>query len=101
MITGKTENGFEFSYDERILKDWRFVNAIAETQSASEVKKLQGITALTALLLGEQGNERLTEFVAARNDGFAPVDAVMAEITAILESSKDLKNSHSSATASQ
>lgn len=92
MITGKTKNGFKFSYDERILKDWRFVKAIAETQNDDEIKKLQGATALAELLLGETGTARLAEFIASKNDGFVPIDAMMLEITAILESSKNIKN---------
>lgn len=92
IISGTTEHGFDFSYDKRILDDFRFVRAISETQSNDEVKKLNATVKMVEMLLGPEGLEKLQAFIMASNDGFCPSKALMDEVKAILNSSKDLKN---------
>lgn len=92
MITGKTPSGFKFSFDERILKDWRFANALADMQSSDDTQKLLGATAINKLLLGEDGSAKLVEHIQKKNDGFCPVDKVMLELKAIITANDATKN---------
>lgn len=90
MITGKTKSGFQFEYDERILTDWRFVSAVAKTTADNEVQKMIGITEVANLLVVDM--DALIEHLKKDNDGFAPSEKVMLEITEIMEASKTAKN---------
>lgn len=92
MITGKTKSGFEFSYDKRILTDWRFITAISDSQSKDDSKKISGVTNMVELLLGADGMESLSAHIASVNDGYVPIEAVMEEIKEILNNSKETKN---------
>lgn len=92
MAKGKTPNGFKFDFDDRIIKDWRFVNAIADSQSTEPQIQIAGATKMINLLLGSDGLAALEKFIADRNDGFVPTEALMEEVRAILESSQKLKN---------
>lgn len=87
-----TKSGFEYQVDPRILTDWRFTMAIAKTQNGSDMEKLAGVERMATLLLGNDQYEKLTEHVAGMNQGFVPADAVIAEITEILENAKEPKN---------
>ena len=96
MITGTTPTGFEFEVDERVLNDYRFVEALAMAESDDSAKKLEGITTLPGLLLGTKDKKRLMEKISAENDGFIPQEVVYEEIFAIInlvsEVSKNVKN---------
>lgn len=90
MIKGKTKSGFQFEYDERILTDWRFVSAVAKTTADNEVQKMLGITEIANLLVVDMG--ALIEHLKKDNDGFAPSEKVMLELTEIMNASKTAKN---------
>lgn len=87
----KTKSGFEYSVDPRVLTDWRFTMAITKIQTGKDLEKLSAMYEIAGLLLGD-GYDALMDHVRERNDGFVPVEAVMIEITEILEGAKELKN---------
>lgn len=91
-MTGKTKSGFKFKVDERMLSDWRFTIAVAKTQAGTDLQKLEGVKEMIDLLLGEKGHQDLISHIAKANEGFVPADAIMAEVTEIMEYSKTAKN---------
>ena len=92
MIKGKTESGFEFSYDQRLLSDWRVMEAIAYADSPDNIKKVKGTRDLIAFLLGDN-KDSLLEHIQKNNDGYIPVDVLQKELFDILSSAKESKNS--------
>ncbi len=90
MIKGKTKSGFQFEYDERILTDWRFVSAVAKSTADNDVQKMLGITEIANLLVVDMN--ALIEHLKKDNDGFAPSEKVMLELTEIMNASKTAKN---------
>lgn len=97
MLEGKTTTGFKFKIDERVLEDWRLITNIELAESTVLAEKVQGVTALVHLLLGNN-EPKLMEHIAKKNDGFIPTDAIINELASIITSSKELKNSQSSHT---
>lgn len=95
MIEGKTKSGFKYSIDERILSDWRMLEAIHASESKDASEQLGGITQLTDLLLGKN-KSKFMEHIAKKNDGFVPSEVVTSEITEMFTQVKELKNSQSS-----
>lgn len=87
-----TKSGFECSVDPRIFTDWSFTSAVAKTQTGNDLEKLAGIENLARLLVGEEQYEKLLKHVAENNEGFVPANAVIAELTEIIDSSKEVKN---------
>lgn len=98
MITGKTKSGFKFKFDERILQDWRFVKALKTMQGDDDVQKLNSISDVIMLILGSDGEQKISEHIAKKNDGFIPVEAIMEEVKEIIDSNAKIKNSASSPT---
>ncbi len=97
-MEGKTSTGFEYKIDERVLTDWRFSMALAETQTEDKLKKICATNKMIKFMLGEDGVENLTKHIASLNDGFAPMEEVMREVSEIM-SQKGTKNSLSSPSA--
>ena len=89
MITGRTSQGFDFIVDPRILKEWKFVKAIKRSESSDDGQRLLGMVDLITMLLGEEQEEKLTEFIVERNDGFASVDNMYAAVVEILTICKE------------
>ncbi|MBR0342586.1 MAG: hypothetical protein IJH64_10180 [Oscillospiraceae bacterium] len=91
MIEGKTSTGFKFSYDERLLTDWRIMEAISTADSPDNIKMVKGTTDLINFLLGDN-KDGLMEHIKKSNDGFIPVDKLRKELFEILGASKESKN---------
>lgn len=96
MIKGKTSSGFEFAVDERILEDWSLVEAISMADSDDESEQIRGLMNLVKLVLGDQF-DALKKHIADRNDGYVPSPEVSATIVEIIKTSREIKNSSSSA----
>lgn len=96
MIQGKIKSGFKFKIDERILDDWRVVDAIGLSESTDPSEQIQGARKLVDLILGENKQE-LIDFLASKNNGYVPTTAMVSAIAEIITESKELKNSQSSA----
>lgn len=96
MITGTTSSGFAFSMDERVLEDWRFLQAIADIDSEDGTRVVTGTTNIAELVLGKEGTKKLQEHIMKDNDGFVPAQLVQKEIIEIINQSKETKKSLSS-----
>lgn len=92
-MKGKTQSGYEFDIDDRILSDWRFVEALTKCQNSKgdTFGGLDGVQKMTRLLLGDKF-EGFMDHIASKNGGFCPSNVIMAEITEIFQSAKDSKN---------
>jgi len=93
MVKGKTESGFEFEFDERLVKDQDFLDAILDANdSTDEMEKVSATRRLYLLVLGKKGYEALKNHIRKLNDGIAEADKVATEFGQILDAAKDLKN---------
>ena len=92
MIEGKTKSGFRFKIDERILSDWRLVDAIGLSESDDASEQIRGVRNLVQLVLGDQ-TDALKKHLADSNDGFVPMEKMTDIITEIITTSKEIKNS--------
>lgn len=90
-ITGKTKTGYAFSYDDRILTDWEYASALALTQSGTDMEKMAASIKVVEILVGSENMEKLISHVKKQNDGFAPVEKIVAEFTDML-AEKNAKN---------
>ena len=95
IIEGKTKSGFKFTLDERILDDWRFVDAIGLSESDDASEAIRGMRDLVKMVVGDR-YDAFKKHIADKNDGFVPREKVTEEIIEIVNLSKDLKNSQSS-----
>lgn len=84
MVSGKTSTGFEFKVNEKVLNDWRFVTAIADSDSEDETRAMQGVTQMVRLLLDKKSEQALIKHVEDE-DGIANIDAMMVEIRDIFK----------------
>ena len=94
MVTGKTKTGFEYSIDERIVKDYRYVRALAKLNKGDNAEKFIAFDEISTLLLGGKV-EDLIKHVEGLNGGYAPLEAMAAEMNEIIEACSP-KNSSSS-----
>ena len=77
-----TSTGFKCDVNENVLKDWRFVKALALMASEDETDIVTGATESVTLLLGKKGEQELCRHV--EKDGYAPVEDIMSEVKEIL-----------------
>ena len=84
MVTGKTTTGFEYSIDERIVKDYRYVRALAKLNKGDSAEKFIAFDQISTLMLGDKVDDLITH-VETLHDGYAPIDAIGAEVTEIIE----------------
>lgn len=95
MLKGKTASGFEFSVNENIKDDWRFIKAAAKAASGDDAKSLAGYTEIVNIVLGENGEKALSEHLADET-GFVSFEAVnneVQEILGLVNTSAETKNS--------
>lgn len=95
MIEGKTKSGFKYKIDERILDDWRLIEAVGDAESNDSSRVVRGMTNLLEILLGDQA-DALKKHIADKNDGYIPKDIMLNTMIEIVKSSNELKNSRSS-----
>lgn len=88
MIKGKTQTGFEYELNEKVLNNYELVENIAEIE-----ENPLAITTIVKQLLGKDGTERLKEHIRDEN-GIVTTDRMMKEIVDIFQNSgKETKNS--------
>lgn len=85
MIKGKTNSGFEFEIDENQLKNYEFVELVAEVDENELL-----MPKLLKLLLGKQV-ETLKDHIRDEN-GIVPIEKMVTEIKDIFENAQ-VKNS--------
>lgn len=92
----KTQSGFKFDLDERILSDYRILEALKKGEDTEDANAMiEGSVELIDLIFGAE-KPRLIEHIQALNDGFAPITAMRQELNDVFEGVKALKNSKSS-----
>ena len=89
MYKGTTSTGFEYSINESVITDWRFVSAMAEAESDDASKRINGTVNLIKLLLGDD-EQRMMDHVK-QEDGSIPFDAINREIVDMLQEIKESK----------
>ena len=89
MITGKSENGFEFEIDEKNLNDFRMIRLLAK---ASKEDDITLYSEAMEKIFGEEQFERMLEFLAD-DKGRVPIESISKLFTDVCESVKELKNS--------
>ena len=94
-MKGTTKSGFKFNIDERIIEDWRLIDAIAMAESDDPGEQVRGTKAVTDLLLGKD-KASLIKFIQDKNDGFVPATEMTNVIAEIITTVRELKNSQSS-----
>lgn len=97
MVTGKTKTGFEYGIDERIVKDYRYVRALAKLNKGDNTEKFLAFDQISTLMLGNKVEDLITH-IENLNDGYAPIEAIGAEITEIIGAltPKNFTSSHES-----
>ena len=94
-MKGTTKSGFKFNIDERIIEDWRLIDAIAMAESDDPGERVRGTKAVADLLLGKD-KASLIKFIQDKNDGFVPASEMTNVIAEIITTVRELKNSQSS-----
>lgn len=94
-MKGTTKSGFKFNIDERIIEDWRLIDAIAMAESDDPSEQVRGTKAVADLLLGKD-KASLIKFIQDKNDGFVPATEMTNIIAEIITTVRELKNSQSS-----
>ena len=91
-----TKSGFECEINERILEDWRFVRAVAKSNSDDENNKIHGAVEIVSLLMGTN-EEAFYKYLSSKDpDGIVSESAVTDDLVSIIDQIKALKNSQSS-----
>lgn len=83
MVTGRTKTGFEYSIDERIVKDYRYVRALARLNRGDSAEKFLAFDQISTMMLSDKVDD-LISHVEKLNDGFAPIEAIGAEVTEMI-----------------
>ena len=89
-----TTTGFNCEVDERVLDDYRLVDALRKLNSSDEMTVIEGLTTIVDLILGKE-KERLFKHIMGYSDGFVNKNAMDSETREIVQALK-LKNSGSS-----
>lgn len=93
LIKGKSKSGFIYEIDERRYRDWRLVKRLKDVQAVEEdADKMSATFEIAELLLGEEMLDKLVQFIADQNEGYAPIEIVEADIVSIIKKEELLKN---------
>lgn len=93
VITGKTSSGYKYKINDWALTDWETCEAICDIESSDPSVQLKGTRKLAILLLGEDGLEKLKDHIRKTNNGHVPFQIISDELTEIMSSNKETKNS--------
>lgn len=86
-----TKSGFECQVNEKVRNDWRFIKAVAKADSGNDLQRMDGLTQMVQLLLGD-AEEALCKHVQ-EPDGTVPFDKVNQELLDIMAAIGDeIKN---------
>lgn len=97
-ISGKTKSGFEFEIDDGKVKDFTYVEHVADMtdEEAPDLVRLRACVNFVRHIMGREGLADLKAHVAALHDGVADTTTVMGEcmeINGIIQAAgKDAKN---------
>lgn len=91
-ITGKTSTGFEYDVDARVFTDWRYIELFADVMDGTAEEKVAATPKWGKFILGRDGMKKLIDHVSKLNDGFAPIEKVIAELAEIKPDEEASKN---------
>ena len=95
-VCGTTSTGFKYKYDDRILNDYKLLEAVSIFDNAkSTVEQIGALKDLLDFMLGPE-KDKLLAHVAKKNDGYRPIPKIQSELLEMISASNDLKNSSSS-----
>lgn len=92
MIEGKTRTGFKYKIDERVAKDWRLLDSIRKSTSNDNMEQIAAMSSMIEILLGKD-KDRFMEHIEKKNDGYLPIDAIVADLLDIISGVSVTKNS--------
>lgn len=95
MISGKTKSGIEFTLNEKIKDDARFIYYIArvKNESISKEERSEDTMNLLKLIFGsDEGVIGFMDAVAATHEGVCEVTVLMSELNEMFEA-LNVKNS--------
>lgn len=84
MKKGKTESGFKYEIDEKVLDDMELIDAMAASQGEDPTQ----ISVVVIKIFGKEQRDRLYDHLRTE-DGRVPVTDVANTITEIIESIGD------------
>lgn len=84
MKKGKTQSGFKYEIDERVLDDMELIDAMAASQGEDPMQ----ISTVVVKIFGPDQRKRLYDHVRSE-DGRVPITEVANIITEIIESIGD------------
>lgn len=84
MKKGKTESGFKFEIDEKVLDDMELIDAMAASQGEDPTQ----ISTVVVKIFGAEQRKRLYDHVRTE-DGRVPINEVANIITEIINSLGD------------
>lgn len=91
-----TKSGFKFEIDERVIEDYRMIEALKKADNTDDPgEMLNGTVEVVNLVFGAD-KARLMEHIKGLNDGFVPTSAMREELDSVFARVKALKNSGSS-----
>ena len=88
MKNGKLKNGFDYTFDEEVLNDMEFLDALYESQG----KKPLRISEVITKLLGEEQKKALYDYVRDKKTGRVSPDIITDCLTELFESTTNSKN---------
>lgn len=89
MQTGKTKTGFEYTFNEDLINDMEVIDALAEVASGENIL---AVSTVVKKLFSAEDRKRLYDHVRLE-DGRVPADALMEEITEIMNEGEEGKKS--------
>lgn len=88
MVGGTTKSGFTFEVNERLLKDWDFLERLDTLRNEPSKASMKDAREIYELLIGADGFAALKDHVRALNDGIALVEKINIELAEICEIAK-------------
>lgn len=89
-MKGKTASGFKFDIDVEVLKEWDFIDLMAQAESDDDSEKIKASVGLVKYIFGAN-YKKFIDHIKKQNNGHAPVEAVLNEVTAILSACNETK----------
>lgn len=98
MITGILSSGYKFEIDETVIDSWPFVKAMGMCGSPKIQESLYGLTQMISLMMGVEGEAKLTEFYEKKHGKCTKEDMEnsIKEIFTKIKEDKEIKNSEAS-----
>lgn len=88
MIGGTTKSGFEFEANDKMLKDWDYVEALDKMRTKPKETTLDEVKRVITSLISDKGFTALKDHVRKLNEGIADVTAIASEFNEIVEMCK-------------